>query len=77
MTSQTAVSERLVDRVSREAARQRSQTTIPLVVLEEMLTEGLHLDCESHLESAKLLLVAAYRAAPRANDMSCEDACVA
>lgn len=77
MTSQSAVSEVLVDRVSERAARQRSQTEIPLVVLEEMLTEGLHLDGESRLESAKILLVAAYRSALRSNDLSCEDTCFA
>lgn len=77
MTSQSAVSETLVDRVSERAASRRSQTEVPLVVLEEMLTEGLHLDGESRLESAKILLVAAYRSALRSSDLSCDDACVA
>lgn len=77
MTSQSAVSETLVDRVSERAASRRSQTEVPLVVLDEMLTEGLHLTDESSLESAKILLVAAYRSALRSNDLSCDDACVA
>lgn len=77
MTSQSAVSETLVDRVSERAASRRSQTEVPLVVLDEMLTEGLHLTDESSLESAKILLVAAYRSALRSNGLSCDDACVA
>jgi hypothetical protein len=78
MSSQSAVvSATLVERVSERAARERSSAEVPLIVLDEMLAEGLHLQRESRLESAKTLLVAAYRSAFSANDSSREDACVA
>lgn len=78
MTSQsTVVSATLVERVSERAAREQSSAEVPLIVLDEMLAEGLHLQRESRLESAKTLLVAAYRSAFSANDSSRGDACVA
>ncbi|MGZ0168734.1 MAG: hypothetical protein ACKVHE_04200 [Planctomycetales bacterium] len=78
MTSQSAVvSATLVERVSERAAREQSSAEVPLIVLDEMLTEGWHLQRETRLESAKILLVAAYRSAFSANDSSREDACVA
>ena len=78
MTSQSAVvSATLVERVSERAAREQSSAEVPLIVLDEMLAEGWHLQRESRLESAKILLVAAYRSAFNANDSSREDTCVA
>lgn len=78
MSSQsTVVSATLVERVSERAAREQSCAEVPLMVLDEMLAEGLHLQQESRLESAKTLLVAAYRSAFSANGSSREDAFVA
>jgi hypothetical protein len=78
MTNQsTAVSATLVERVSERAAREQSCGEIPLIVLDEMLTEGWHLQRETRLKSAKVLLVAAYRSSFSANGSSREDACVA
>jgi hypothetical protein len=78
MTSQsTVVSATLVERVSERAAREQSCAEVPLIVLDEMLAAGWHLEHEARLESAKVLLVAAYRYSFSANDSSREDACVA
>ena len=77
MSNLAQVSASLVDRVSERAARERSAAGVSLIVLDEMLQEGLHLQPESGLESAKVLLVAAYRSAFTADDSSREDACVA
>jgi hypothetical protein len=77
MTSQSAViSANLVERVSERAAREQSSAEVPLIVLDEMLSAGLHLERDTRLESAKTLLVAAYRSSFSANDSSREDACV-
>lgn len=78
MSSQsTVVLATLVERVSERAAREQSSAEVPLIVLDEMLAEGWHLERELRLESAKTLLVAAYRSAFSANDSSRGDACVA
>ncbi len=78
MTSQsTVISATLVERVSERAAREQSSAEVPLIVLDEMLAAGLHLERDTRLESAKTLLVAAYRSSFSANDSSREDACVA
>lgn len=78
MSSQsTVVSTALVERVSERAAREQSSAGIPLVVLDEMLAEGWHLQPESRLESAKTLLVAAYRSALSTNGSSRDGVCVA
>ncbi|NQV25399.1 MAG: hypothetical protein HQ518_13645 [Rhodopirellula sp.] len=78
MTSQsTVISTSLVNRVCERAAREPSVAGVPLIVLDEMHAEGLHLQGESRLESAKMLLVAAYRSAVTANDSSRENACIA
>ena len=77
MTSQsTVISATLVERVSERAAREQSSAEVPLIVLDEMLAAGLHLERDTRLESAKTLLVAAYRSSFSANDSSREDACV-
>jgi hypothetical protein len=78
ISQSTVVSASLVDRVCERAAREQSAVGVPLIVLEEMHAEGLHLQHdESRLESAKVLLVAAYRSAFIANESACGDACVA
>ena len=78
MSGQSAVvSATLVERVSERAAREHSSAEVPLIVLDEMLAEGLHLHREMRLESAKTLLVEGYRSAFSANDSSRGDACVA
>lgn len=78
MTSQsTAVLATLVERVSERAAREQSGAEIPLIVLDEMLNESWHLEGESRLESAKALLIAAYRSAISANSSDREGSCVA
>ena len=77
MTSQPAVvSATLVDRVCERVALEQSSAEVPLIVLDEMLAAGLHLERDTRLESAKTLLVAAYRSSFSANDSSREDACV-
>ena len=48
-----------------------------MIVLDEMLNEGWHLERETRLESAKTLLLAAYRSALGANSSDREDSCVA
>lgn len=48
-----------------------------MIVLDEMLHEGWHLESEPQLESAKTLLLAAYRSASGANSAGREDSCVA
>jgi hypothetical protein len=48
-----------------------------LIVLDEMLNEGWHLERETRLESAKTLLLAAYRSALGAAPAGREDSCVA
>lgn len=74
MTSQSAVvSAALVDRVRERASREQSSAEVPLIVLDEMLADGWHLEHETRLESAKTLLVVAFSA----NDSSREDACLA
>jgi hypothetical protein len=78
MTSQsTVVLATLVERVSERAAREQSCAEVPLIVLDEMLNEGWHLERESQLDSAKTLLIAAYRSASGANSSDREDSCVA
>lgn len=78
MTNQsTVLSVSLVDRVRERAARVPSAARIPLVVLEEMEADGLHLQDDTTLESAKALLVAAYRSASRFHKVSRDDAFVA
>ena len=78
MTSQsTVISATLVERVSERAAREQSSAEVPLIVLDEMLAAGLHLERDTRLESAKELLVAAYRSADGATGSSHNDACVA
>ena len=78
MTSQsTVISATLVERVSERAAREQSCAEVPLIVLDEMLNEGWHLERETRLESAKTLLLAAYRSALGANSSDREDSCVA
>ncbi|MDA0282520.1 MAG: hypothetical protein O3B13_03070 [Planctomycetota bacterium] len=64
MTSHSSViSPSLVDRVCQRAARVKSEAGVPLIVLDEMQAAGSHhLDLDDvGLESAKVLLVAAYR----------------
>jgi len=78
MTSQsTVVLATLVERVSERAAREQSCAEVPLIVLDEMLADGLHLERETRLESAKTLLLAAYRSASGADTADREDSCVA
>ena len=78
MTNQaTALSASLVHRVRERAARVQSTAGIPLVVLEEIQAEGLHLQDDAPLESAKALLVAAYRSAFCSHNVSRDDASVA
>jgi len=78
MTSQsTVVLATLVERVSERAAREQSCAEVPLIVLDEMLNEGWHLDRTLRLESAKTLLIAAHRSASAANSSDREDSCVA
>ncbi|MFT5328863.1 MAG: hypothetical protein ACI8P0_006779 [Planctomycetaceae bacterium] len=78
MTSQsTVVLATLVERVSERAAREQSCSEVPLIVLDEMLNEGWHLERETRLESAKTLLLAAYRSALGAAPAGREDSCVA
>lgn len=48
-----------------------------MIVLDEMLADGLHLERETRLESAKTLLLAAYRSASGADTADREDSCVA
>jgi hypothetical protein len=62
MTSNSSViSASLVDRVCERAARVESDAGVPLIVLEEMQADGLHHLDDVRLESAKVLLVAAFR----------------
>ena len=78
MSSQSTVDAvTLVERVSERAAREQSSVEVPLIVLDEMLAAGFHLQQETRLESAKTLLGAAYRSAFNANNSSRDDACVA
>lgn len=77
MTSQsTVVFANLVERVSERAAREQSCAEVPLIVLDEMLNEGWSLGRSTQLESAKVLLVAAYRSANSSSEPFCEDVCV-
>lgn len=78
MTSPSTVnSTSLADRVSKRAAHHHAVNEVPLIVLDEMIAEGLHLRSESGLESAKMLLVRAYRSAVTVDGSSPEDAVIA
>ncbi len=77
ISQSTVVKATLVERVSERAAREQSCADVPLIVLDEMLNEGWHLESEPRLESAKALLIAAYRSAVSADSCSREDSCVA
>ncbi|MBL6704810.1 MAG: hypothetical protein ISQ06_01765 [Planctomycetaceae bacterium] len=79
MTNQaTVVSAALVERVSERAAREQSCAEIPLIVLDEMLNDSSASEWNAQLESAKVLLVAAYRSANgTSGKVVREDACVA
>ncbi|MDA0917818.1 MAG: hypothetical protein O2983_02835 [Planctomycetota bacterium] len=79
MTNQaTVVSAALVERVSERAAREQSSADIPLIVLDEMLNDSSASEWNAQLESAKVLLVAAYRSAnSTSGKVVREDACVA
>tara|TARA_R110002072_G_scaffold173600_1_gene328216 strand:+ start:2154 stop:2393 length:240 start_codon:yes stop_codon:yes gene_type:complete len=78
ISQSTAVSATLVERVSERAAREQSCAEIPLIVLDEMLRESLASEWNTQLESAKVLLVAAYRSAKSTSGTAvCEDPCVA
>lgn len=77
MTSPSAVvSASLSERVSERAGRQQAAAELPLIVLDEMIAEGLHLQRESRLESAKVLLMAAFRSASARADNTHTDACL-
>lgn len=73
----TVVSTSLADRISERAARHHAPAEVPLIVLDEMIAEGLHLQHDSRLESAKVLLVQAYRSASTGDEASPEEAVVA